>query len=179
MKPVTLSDLKNDVLRGNNSLYKFQWRVPVMPSINGVAEPVTGTYVLPPLNVEALTLPMPRQNTVNAEIAAATLFFADKTEIEEFNMVVKEDDKMNSLKYFTAWNHNIQNPYTGGFYLPSRYKKNIEVYLFNSQGEVVMSAWLKGVWPNNIENLELDNTDGKHKLNIGMSVDAVIPNFHK
>lgn len=179
MKSVTLSDLGNKKQRSSNSLYKFLWRVPVMPTIQGVAEPVSGSYELPPLNVEALTLPLPTQNVVDAQIAAATLFFADKSAIEQFNMVVKEDDMLTSLKYFTAWNHNIQNPYTGGFYLPSRYKKNIEVFLFNSQGEVVMSVWLKGVWPTNIENFELDNTDDKHKLNISMSVDAVIPKFHK
>lgn len=179
MKPVTLSDLSNEELRGKNSLYKFAWRVEAMPIISGVASPLTGTYRLPPLNVEALTLPMPQQSVTEAVVSATTVYFADKHQIDQFNMTVKEDEYLSSLKYFTAWNHNIQNPYTGGFYLPSRYKKDIPVMLFDNQGREVMRAKLKGVWPNTIQQFELDNTDDKHKLNVSLSVDALVPEFLK
>ena len=174
MKPVTLSDLGDERLRGKNSLYKFLWRVAAMPTIKGIEG---GTYTLPPLNVETITLPLPRQGVTQAEVAATTIYFADKGEIDQFNMICKEDDKLTSLQYFIEWNKSIQNPYTGGFYLPSRYKKNFEVVLFDGGGKPTMTALLIGVWPNTIQEMELDATDDKHKINVSFSVDAMIPTF--
>ena len=159
MKPVTLSDLGDERLRGKNSLYKFLWRVAAMPTIKGIEG---GTYTLPPLNVETITLPLPRQGVTQAEVAATTSYL---------------DDKLTSLQYFIEWNKSIQNPYTGGFYLPSRYKKNFEVVLFDGGGKPTMTALLIGVWPNTIQEMELDATDDKHKINVSFSVDAMIPTF--
>tara|TARA_Y100001963_G_scaffold127143_1_gene180307 strand:- start:3443 stop:3967 length:525 start_codon:yes stop_codon:yes gene_type:complete len=172
MKPVTLSDVSgnSEQTRVSEPLPKHLWRVEEMPEIEGIR--------LPPVQIETMSLPMPQFGVGEAVVAATSLYFPEASQVQAFNMVIHESYKAHALKYLIKWNENIQNPYSGGFYLPARYKKNIRVILFNYQGEAVMAARLNHIWPTTINELDLPNSDGdNHKISVSFSVDAMIPEF--
>lgn len=176
MKSVTLTDLHDVDQRSQSSLKKFAWRITNMPVIKGIDG---GSFKIPLLDIETISLPLPKQNVTEAQVAATTLYFADKSQLDQFNMSIKLDSDASNLQYFIEWNKNIQNPYSGGFYLPTQYKRVVEAELYNGKGEIVLSAVLKGCWPSTIEELTLDASDDSHKLNVSFSIDSLVPKFHK
>jgi hypothetical protein len=172
MKPVTLTEVSgnSDQTRVSEPLPKHLWRVEEMPEIGGIR--------LPPLQIETMSLPMPQFGVGEAVVAATSLYFPEASQVQAFNMVIHESYKAHALKYFIKWNENIQNPYSGGFYLPARYKKSIRVLLFNNQGEAVMAARLKHIWPTTINEIDLPNAEADdHKISVSLSVDAMVPEF--
>lgn len=55
------------------------------------------------------------------------------------------------------WMQEIQDVFVGGGFLPSIYKRTIEIFQYSTDGVAVINRWrLLGCWPNKINGVELD-----------------------
>ena len=147
-------------------LPKWLWKVETMPAFDGIG--------LDPEYVHQFALPFQQFDTGNQlEMAGVTLTFPGKVQTNGVSMLIHEDNKVRALKYITQWQSNIRNPITGGYFLPTRYKKNINVILHDNKGDPLAKASLRGVWPSAIQDWELVyNDDGFHQLSVQLEVDA-------
>jgi len=147
-------------------LPKWLWKVESMPAFDGVT--------LEPEYIQQFGLPFPKFDTGNQiEVAGATLTFPGKIDVSSVTMLIHEDNKVRALKYIFQWMSNIRNPVTGGYFLPSRYKKGINVVLHDNKGDPLAKASLRGVWPSAIQDWELVyNDDGFHQVSVQLEVDA-------
>lgn len=149
-------------------LPSWKWHVEELPDF--------GDIKLPPEYIETLTLPFPKLDSGNSTyVGGAELTYAGATSVDAFDIVFHEDSLARATKYVQAWQANIQNPYSGGYYLPAQYKKILKVVLKNTTGEDIAEATLKGCWPSVQNNWDLTNTgDEPLKTSVSFEVDAVI-----
>lgn len=147
-------------------LPKWLWRIESLPVFDGVG--------LEPQYIHQCSLPFPKFDTGNQiEVAGATLTFPGKIQVDSFNMLIHEDNKVRALKYIMQWMGNIRNPVTGGYFLPTKYKKSLIVILHDNKGDPIAKASLRGVWPSAVQDWELVyNDDGFHQVSVQMEVDA-------
>lgn len=148
---VTLDELLDSSQPGlGDPLLSDKWRIISLPTMRGVS--------LSPLACEEVDLPFPIYQASSKQIATVDVHFPKGTSISGFSLMFGLDQTAAVIKYADAWANSIQNPNTGGFYLPGAYKKNIEVALFNTKGKKVMTAIIRNCWPLGLSNLSLNGT---------------------
>ena len=152
-------------------LPNWTWRI--------VSFPTFGSIELSPKMVKSCTLPLPKFSPRSKVVGATTVTSAGMSEVDAFDLVIQENQKVDGLNYINNWMANIQNPFTGGYYLPSRYKKNIDIVLYNVLGEPILEATLKNVWPTTIQSWELNSESGFRELSVNFACDATILDFLK
>lgn len=67
--------------------------------------------------------------------------------VAAFTINVYADADGNSLKWLMAWKGKVKDFSTGLYGLPSEYKRDFQISLFNQKGKTVIKARLIGVWP--------------------------------
>lgn len=160
-------ELAKTLNEGDKSpLPKWLWKIEALPEFDG--KTLEAQYI------HQCALPFPQFDTGSQiEVAGQTLTFPGRVQVNSFNMLIHEDNKVRAMQYILAWMNNIRNPVTGGYFLPSRYKKSLKVTLHDNKGEPIAHASLRGVWPSAIQDWELIyNDDGFHQISVQMEVDA-------
>ncbi len=148
----------------------FRWCIESFPTFFGRTIPKE--YVL------SCTLPMPTFGTQQKQNGAHTITLPTASEISGFDLTLHEDQKGSSFKYIMCWMEHVQNPHSGGMYLPPNYKRDLTVQLQNDRGEVAIRAELVGVWPTSPSPISLEGAGNDAiKIQCGFSIDTMIPKF--
>ncbi len=169
MAAVTLDELNDTSLVGNDDPYFLdKWRVDAFPNI--------GPVLLSPVACEEVSLPFSMMQQKTREIATTAVKWPKTSTVNSFSFRFHLDQKFAVVKYFQQWETLIQNPYTGGFRLPSVYKKNINITLYDNQGTAIHRHTIRNCWPLGIQELALTGQGGRGVLSVMFECDAVIPN---
>lgn len=148
----------------------FKWCIESFPTFFGRTIPKE--YCL------SATLPMPTLGTQQKQHGGHVITLPSTSEISGFDLTLHEDQKGTSFKYIMSWMEHVQNPHSGGFYLPANYKRNLMVQLQNDRGEVAIRAELVGVWPTSPSPISLEgNSSDAIKIQCGFAIDTMIPKF--
>lgn len=166
MAAVTLDELQDSSQPGLADPFMLdKWRLLTLPTIGGVS--------LSPLACEEVGLPFPVFQQKTKEVATTSFSFPNSTSVEGFTAQFSLDQKLAVIRYYTAWQNLIQNPYTGGYRLPSAYKKILNVALYDNQGQQIMTQELRNVWPQGMQELSLNGTGGRGIISIQFECDVV------
>ena len=157
-KAVTFDELNSFLQEEYEPWLSNRWRVVEMPTINN--------FRLSALVVETLNLPMLGYEARTKHYGSSSMSFVGGQQIDGFSMTLLLDDGWNSVKYITDWFATMQNPNTGGFYLPSYYMKDIKVAIFNNKGEQIVTSTISNVWPLTIGAPELNPQSNKTTVNV-------------
>lgn len=170
MPAVSLDEIQDTTQPGLDDPFMLdKWRLLSLPTMGGVN--------LSPLACEVVGVPFPVFQQKSKEVATTSFSWPHATSVDGFSAQFSLDQKLAVIKYYTAWQNLIQNPYTGGMRLPSAYKKNLEVALFDNQGQQVAVIELRNVWPLGMQELSLNNTGGRGIMSIQFECDVVRPQF--
>lgn len=165
MAAVTLDELQDSSQPGLADPFMLdKWRILTLPSISGVN--------LSPIACEEVGLPFPVFQQKTKEVATTSFSWPHATNVDGFTAQFGLDQKAAVIRYYTAWQNLIQNPYTGGMRLPSVYKKRLEVALFDNQGNQIMVQELRNVWPLGMQELSLNGTGGRGHISIQFECDV-------
>ncbi|MEG0373997.1 MAG: hypothetical protein RR672_00050 [Raoultibacter sp.] len=161
----TLDDLQDSSAPGlDDPFMQDKWRVRSFPIIGGIA--------LSAFACEEVDLPFSVYQQKTKEVATVAINTPQSSSVDGFAFIFGMDQKLAALKYFTAWQSLVQNPYTGGFRLPSAYKKNIIVELYDNQGQMIATQELRNCWPLGGQNLQLNGTGGRAVWSVQMALDV-------
>lgn len=164
----TYNEVFDSPAQGLGDPYQIdKWRILSLPTMGSVA--------LSPLACEEVELPFSAYQERSREVATTSITMARSVSVSSFSTRWHMDHYMAILKYFTAWENLIQNPYTGGFRLPSVYKKNIDIGLYNLGGDLVHRHTLRNIWPQGPQGLSLTAAGGRGMLSVQFFIDAVVP----
>ena len=164
----TLDDLQDTSAPGlDDPFMQDKWRVRAFPVIGDVS--------LSPFACENVDLPFAAYQTKTKEIATASINTPQSSSVDGFSLSFGLDQKLAVMKYFTAWQNLIQNPYTGGFRLPSVYKKNLIIELYDNQGTMIGEQQLRNCWPIGGQSLQLNSTGGRAVWSVQMALDVARP----
>lgn len=165
MAAVTLDDLQDSSQPGLADPFTTEkWRLLSLPAIGGVS--------LSPLACEEVELPFPVFQEKSKEIASTAIYFPQGSSVSGFSMMFGLDQKLAVLKYMQAWSSLIQNPYTGGYRLPSAYKKNLQIALYDIKGQVIATAEIRNCWPLGMQGLQLNGQGGRGMGTVQFQCDA-------
>lgn len=165
MPAVTLTELMDASAPGLADPFTTEkWRIVSLPTIGGVS--------LSPLACEEIELPFPVYTEKSKEVASTQIHWPHGSSIDGFSSQWGIDQKAALMKYFQSWQTLIQNPYTGGFNLPSAYKKRLRVALFDIKGSVIATSEVRNVWPIGMQSLQLNGTGGRGVMTIQWKCDA-------
>ena len=127
-----------------------QWKVEAFPLINGKRIPIA--------LAESVGLPFPQFTERNKNVGSTEIFYAGGSNVGSFSITFGLDQRWRALRYIADWHEIIQNPYTGGFRMPSQYKKDIQVGLYDGQGKRFALATARNCWPLGADGPQLDST---------------------
>lgn len=165
---VTLDELNDTSLVGNDDpFFLDKWKVDAFPN--------TGPILLNPIACEQVNLPFAMFQQKTREIATTTVKWPKTTTVQGFTAQFHVDQKLAVVAYFMQWENLIQNPYTGGFRLPSVYKKNIPITLYDNQGQPIHRHTIKNAWPLGLQELSLQGQGGRAVISVTFECDAIIP----
>lgn len=165
MAAVTLTELSDVQMPGLADPYTTEkWRIVSLPTIGGVS--------LSPLACEEIELPFPVFTAKSKEVASTQINWPQGSSVDGFSSQWGIDQKMAVLKYFQSWQNLIQNPFTGGFSLPSVYKKPIRVALYDIKGTVIATSEVRNAWPIGCQSLSLNGTGGRGMVSMQWKCDA-------
>lgn len=165
---VSYDELFDASANGLDDPYTLEkWRILDLPNV--------GPFMLSPLACEEVSLPFSIFQQKTREIATTSVSWPKAVSVSSFSARFHMDQKAAVLKYFGQWERLIQNPYTGGFYLPSRYKKNMTVALYDNAGVIIHQHELRNVWPQGVQELGLNGTGGRAVISIQFECDVVRP----
>lgn len=163
-----LDSVQNAMSGYGEPLDGFKWCIEALPVFGGLTVPKE--YVL-----EA-SIPMPTFGSKQKQTAATVITLPDVGEISGFDLTLHEDQKGSSFNYIITWMEHVQNPHSGGYYLPFNYKRDLIVQLQNKKGEIAIRAKLKGCFPLSPTPITLTGGGGEVvKISCNMAVDAMIP----
>ncbi|QZE56331.1 hypothetical protein pEaSNUABM40_00135 [Erwinia phage pEa_SNUABM_40] len=164
----TLDDLNDSSAPGlDDPFMQDKWRVREFP--------VIGNYTLSPFACEEVDLPFSVYQQKSKEVATVQINWPHGSSVDGFSLLFGLDQKLAVMKYMTAWQNLIQNPYTGGFRLPSAYKKNIIIELYDNQGQMVGEQQLRNCWPIGGQSITLNGTGGRAMWSVQMALDVSRP----
>lgn len=141
-----------------------KWKVLDMPAINGLKLPA-------PL-IETVGLPFNTLMDRPKSIASGEIYFANGTRVGQFTMGCALTSRLHSLRYFDTWMQMVQNPFTGGFRLPSTYKKNVSVGLYDTKGKLIVTAEVRNCWPTEFSGVEPATSPSLQPLTVQFKCDA-------
>ena len=117
---------------------------------------------------------MPTFGERSKQIASTTIYLASASDPGSFTLEIAQTARLHGLRYFTAWRDLVQNPYTGGYRLPSEYKKNIAVTLFDTTGKPIATATVRNCWPVSYEGLSLARTADNQPGQVQMRAESLV-----
>lgn len=141
-----------------------KWKVLAMPTINGI--------VLPPELIESVVPPFNTLQERAKNIASSEIYFANGTRPGQFSMECSNTARLHALKYFDTWMQAVQNPFTGGFRLPSTYKKNVSCALYDTTGKQILTIEVRNCWPVSYDGLPLGRQPESSPLQVQFKCDA-------
>lgn len=166
MSMITLEELEKYSSGEYEPWFENMWRVDKMPAI--------GKGSLPSPLVETVNLPLPTFGERTKQIASTTIYLASASDPGSFTLEVAQTARLHALRYFTDWQALVQNPYTGGYRMPSVYKKNISVTLYDTTGKPIVQATVRNCWPVSYEGLTLGRTQNNSPGQVQMRAEALI-----
>lgn len=165
MGAVTLDELLNDTEPGLADPHTTdRWRIRKFPSF--------GSTRISEVACEEVDLPFPIFQEKSKEVANTEIYFPGGTSISGFSCTFGLDQTAAIMKYVDAWSNTIQNPNTGGYRLPSAYKKNILVDLYNAKGEVIISAEIRNCWCMGMQNIQLNGQAARTMISVQFQCDT-------
>lgn len=165
MPAVTLTELTDASAPGLADPFTTEkWRI--------VSLPVIGGQNLSPLACEEIELPFPVYTEKSKEIASTQIHWPHGSSIDGFGSQWGIDQKAAVMKYFQNWQDLIQNPYTGGFRMPSVYKKHLRIALFDIQGKVIATSEVRSCWPVGMQSLSLNGAGGRGMISMQFKCDS-------
>lgn len=125
--------------------------------------------------VESISLPFPNIDVGDPLFAGGTFFhFPSFSRVDTVSMTMYEDRKMTTTKWITAWKSKIRNTSKGWYNLPSVYKRDIPVVMFDDDLSPIFKAVLIGCWPTQTSNIDLNYADSQRVIvNVTLSVDNI------
>lgn len=141
-----------------------KWKVVNLPTIGGLT--------LPAELIETVTPPFNVLQERAKNIASSEIYFASATRPGQLSMGVSNTARLHALKYFDYWMQLIQNPYTGGFRLPSTYKKNLGCELYDTTGRRILTIEIRNAWPLTYEGLNLTQAPESAPLQVQFKCEA-------
>ena len=168
-RPITLDEVQEGTKGDRGPLLSWQWRIEEFPTFNGAE-------TIPPLYCEESSLPFPQIAEKQKTIAATNIFFPGGSQVQAFDMVLYEDQAARSMKYILNWQSNIQNPYSGGYYPASYYKKDLTFYLFNNKNQPIYKAVTRNAFPLGMQPIQLSYAgNDRQRASINFACDAFQP----
>ena len=161
---ITLDQLEHCWDQGDGPWLSHQWRVLEFPTIGGLK--------LDPILCEEIVLPLPTFGEREKSLGSGTLSLAATSSAGQLEMVFGLDNKFRALKYLNNWDLLIQNPYTGGFRLPSVYMKEISVGYFSGDGTQVARGVCRNAWPTTYSGIGGDRVPSDKPINASFKVTA-------
>jgi hypothetical protein len=161
---ITLDQLEHCWDQGDGPWLSHQWRVLEFPTIGGLK--------LDPVLCEEIVLPLPTFGERDKSLGSGTISLAATSSAGQLEMVFGLDNKFRALKYLNNWEHLIQNPYTGGFRLPSVYMKEISVGYFSGDGTQVARGVCRNAWPTTYSGIGGDRVPADKPINASFKVTA-------
>lgn len=141
-----------------------QWKVESFPMINGKRIPIA--------LAEQVGLPYPQFTERSKNIGSTEIFYAGGSTVGAFSITFGLDQRWRAIRYISEWQELIQNPYTGGFRMPSQYKKDIIVGLYDSQGKRFASGTVRNCWPLGYDGPALDPTPALGQTTVQLKCDG-------
>lgn len=161
---VTLAQLEKHSEGQYEPWQSDKWKVLALPTIGGLKLPIE--------LIEAVTPPFNVLQERAKNIASSEIYFANGTRPGQFSMEAASTARLHALRYFDTWQQMIQNPYTGGFRLPSTYKKNISCALYDPTGQLVVTIEVRNCWPASYDGLALARQSSNEPLVVQFKCDA-------
>ena len=158
VKPVTFDELDSFTKTDGAPWLSSRWRLLRLPTINGNSPSE--------LMVEEMSLPMLGYEARTKHYGSNSMSFVGGVQIEGFNMSMIVDDAWRSVRYINDWFQTMQNPKTGGFYLPSRYMKTIRVAMFNTEGDQILTSKIDNCWPLSMGSPQLSASSDKTVISV-------------
>ncbi len=149
MTSLTLSEFISRRSGDREPLLDFKWFCETMP------------FGFDTDYVETIDLPFPSLNVKPMFVAAKNVYFPGFLELSAFDIVFYEDSRARSRQYLREWQERIRDPSNGAYYLPTNYKRDIDVALQDTTGAVIMRVRLKNCWPTQSGNWSLQNGGGQ------------------
>ena len=96
------------------------------------------------------------------------------------SMTLYEDNDALTMKWLTAWKSNIKNFTDGTYFMPTQYKRDINLSMLNTKNDIVLNAKLIGLWPSDTTALQLGYGSGERLvMTQGFSIDRIIYTWTK
>lgn len=157
-KPVTFDEISSFMTGDKEPWLTNRWRVKKLPEING--------YTPSELMVESIDLPFVQFDVRTKHYGAWSMHFVGGSQIDGFTMTMYVDDKWRSIKYINDWFQTMQNGTTGGFYLPSVYMKKMEVDLFDTKGDLILTSRIDNIFPISMSDPSLSAESNKLVISV-------------
>lgn len=162
MAILTLSEFNERRLGDREPLLDFKWHCLSMP------------FGFDTDYVETIGLPFPTLAVKEMYGAANSTFYPGAMSVAAFDITFYEDSKARSRNYLRMWHERIRHPSEGYYYLPSNYKRDIEVELLDTQNKPVLGVRLKGCWPTQSNAWDLtSNGNGRLTIQQNFAVDGM------
>lgn len=122
-------------------------------------------FGMDPTYVESVDLPFCNIDASDGWHGAGTFtYYPGFSNISDFSLTLYEDSAATSSKFIKFWKNQIKVLYPsssegasyGAYFLPSNYKRDISFELQATDGSVIQTITLVGVWPTSTGNLSLD-----------------------
>jgi hypothetical protein len=146
---------------GRQPMMQSKWIVMEFPEIGGVK--------LPTSYFETLGLPFAAFSLNTKEVATTNINFPGNSSIDSFELQMFEDEFMTTSLYFQSWADTIQNPYTGGYYTPVHYWKNVRIGFMDSQNRIRTESQIRNAWPIMQSQVTFNQENGRLMTSIQMS----------
>jgi hypothetical protein len=154
------------MLNRPDPLLNFRWVAETLP--------FGDEYGIGPEYVETFEIPFNNVKSEGIFNAAGMCYFPGFHDITAFNVTFYADSQGKTLKYLLGWKDRIKNFQTGIYYLPSNFKRDWRVILLDAKGNDVLRATLRGCWPADTNQLQLQYASSeKVELNQNFSVDDI------
>lgn len=166
---ITLDDLNKVSLGDYEPHTTERWKV--------LEFPVIGSSALESAIAESIDLPFPTFQDKSKPVASSQLYFASGSSVDGFTVTFGVDQKWRSVKYITSWTNLVQNPVTGGFRLPSAYKKNLQIGFYNLNNDLIVTAHVANCWPLGISNMAFNAEVARTMISVPFKCEAVFLEF--
>lgn len=168
-RQITLDDLIEGTKGDRGPLLEWKWIIDGFPEF-------PGAETLKPHYCEETNLPFPQISEKQKTIAATNIFFPGGSEVQAFDMVLYEDQAARSIKYILNWQSSIQDPYSGGYFPASYYKRDMSFLLLNTKNEPIYKATARNAFPLGIQPLQLSySAQDRHRISVNFACDAFQP----
>lgn len=115
-------------------------------------------FGLPSNFLESVDIPFNNIASNTVFSGSGYLCYPGTHSIDAFNMTLYEDSAARAVNYIKEWKSKVKNFSDGSYGLPIDYKRDMNVELLTTTGDVALRCKLIGIWPTTTSPFALNYT---------------------